>query len=178
MLLTVRLLCEHVMYEEYKEATWTPSGNCTHCEDESPHAGCHSPHRKWKAVVRNGEYPTLRPHTTRRVLSRWGLSLSLGRYCWREGGCSGGGRRGSRGRRSDAVEDQLEVSEWTLPGPSVGEVTDEGVGASCQPPFAWEGRGGTKRRGGGVTMTGKSWRHGSAAWDAGILFWVGRKSYT
>lgn len=30
---------------------------------------------------------------------------------------------------------QLEVSEWTLPGPSVGDVTDEGVGASCQPPF-------------------------------------------
>lgn len=33
--------------------------------------------------------------------------------------------------------DQLEVSEWTLPGPSVGEVTEEGVGASCQPPFAF-----------------------------------------
>lgn len=32
-------------------------------------------------------------------------------------------------------EIQLEVSEWTLPGPSVGDVTDEGVGASCQPPF-------------------------------------------
>lgn len=32
--------------------------------------------------------------------------------------------------------DQLEVSEWTLPGPSVGEVTEEGVGASCQPPLA------------------------------------------
>lgn len=32
--------------------------------------------------------------------------------------------------------DQLEVSEWTLPGPSVGEVIEEGVGASCQPPFA------------------------------------------
>lgn len=30
---------------------------------------------------------------------------------------------------------QLEVSEWTLPGPSVGDVTDEGVGASCHPPF-------------------------------------------
>lgn len=33
--------------------------------------------------------------------------------------------------------DQLEVSEWTLPGPSVGEVTEEGVGASCQPPFTF-----------------------------------------
>lgn len=33
--------------------------------------------------------------------------------------------------------DQLEVSEWTLPGPSVGEVTEEGVGASCQPPFVF-----------------------------------------
>lgn len=31
---------------------------------------------------------------------------------------------------------QLEVSEWTLPGPSVGDVTDEGVVASCQPPLA------------------------------------------
>lgn len=31
---------------------------------------------------------------------------------------------------------QLEVSEWTLPGPSVGEVTEEGVVGSCQPPFA------------------------------------------
>lgn len=31
---------------------------------------------------------------------------------------------------------QLEVSEWTLPGPSVGEVTDEGVAASCHPPLA------------------------------------------
>lgn len=33
-------------------------------------------------------------------------------------------------------EDQLDVSEWTLPGPSVGEVTDEGVVASCHPPLA------------------------------------------
>lgn len=44
---------------------------------------------------------------------------------------------------------QLEVSEWTLPGPSVGDVTDEGVGASCQPPFVCgdeRGRG----SGGGV----------------------------
>lgn len=37
------------------------------------------------------------------------------------------------GRREEGL--QLEVSEWTLPGPSVGDVTDEGVGASCQPPF-------------------------------------------
>lgn len=52
----------------------------------------------------------------------------LGVWQWR--------KTGSRGRRSRGVGDQLEVSEWTLPGPSVGEVTDEGVGASCQPPFA------------------------------------------
>lgn len=59
------------------------------------------------------------------------------------GGVSGGAvveevrkQRTEEWRRG--VEDQLEVSEWTLPGPSVGEVTDEGVGASCQPPFAWE----------------------------------------
>lgn len=39
---------------------------------------------------------------------------------------------------------QLEVSEWTLPGPSVGDVTDEGVGASCQPPFVCKGE--TARR--------------------------------
>lgn len=38
------------------------------------------------------------------------------------------------------MDDQLEVSEWTLPGPSVGEVTEEGVGASCQPPFAFDGK--------------------------------------
>lgn len=56
--------------------------------------------------------------------------LWLGVWQWRKTGC--------RGRRSGGVGDQLEVSEWTLPGPSVGEVTDEGVGASCQPPFAWE----------------------------------------
>ena len=35
---------------------------------------------------------------------------------------------------------QLDVSEWTLPGPSVGDVTDEGVGASCQPPFVCGGK--------------------------------------
>lgn len=46
-----------------------------------------------------------------------------------EGGGRGGGGRGGL---------QLEVSEWTLPGPSVGDVTDEGVGASCQPPFVCE----------------------------------------
>ena len=39
------------------------------------------------------------------------------------------------GRMADD-EDQLDVSEWTLPGPSVGEVTDEGVVASCHPPLA------------------------------------------
>lgn len=51
--------------------------------------------------------------------------------CLKEGG-------EQRGRKRVLVveEDQLDVSEWTLPGPSVGEVTDEGVGASCQPPFA------------------------------------------
>lgn len=41
---------------------------------------------------------------------------------------------------------QLEVSEWTLPGPSVGDVTDEGVGASCQPPFVCEGETGRRVR--------------------------------
>lgn len=45
----------------------------------------------------------------------------------------GGGRRRRWGGGL-----QLEVSEWTLPGPSVGDVTDEGVGASCQPPFVCE----------------------------------------
>lgn len=56
------------------------------------------------------------------------------------GDCSGdGGGGGWRWR------DQLEVSEWTLPGPSVGEVTDEGVVASCQPPFAWEKRRARRR---------------------------------
>lgn len=79
--------------------------------------------------------------------------LSFGRCGWEGGGrwcwsCSGG-RRSEEG---GGVEDQLEVSEWTLPGPSVGEVTDEGVGASCQPPFAWEKRRRkeTEGRGGGV----------------------------
>ena len=38
---------------------------------------------------------------------------------------------------------QLEVSEWTLPGPSVGDVTEEGVVASCQPPLAWKEEGET-----------------------------------
>lgn len=47
-------------------------------------------------------------------------------------------RGGGGGGGSQRKEDQLEVSEWTLPGPSVGEVTDEGVGASGQPPFAWQ----------------------------------------
>lgn len=58
---------------------------------------------------------------------------------WRGEGGRSRGRRWEDGQGAMGVEDQLEVSEWTLPGPSVGEVTDEGVGASCQPPFAWEG---------------------------------------
>lgn len=33
--------------------------------------------------------------------------------------------------------DQFEVSECTLPGPSVGDITEDGVVASCHPPLAW-----------------------------------------
>ena len=41
-------------------------------------------------------------------------------------------------KRSGAAEtDQLEVSECTLPGPSVGEITEDGVVASCH-PLAWK----------------------------------------
>lgn len=49
--------------------------------------------------------------------------------------------QGARGQPGVMAGDQLEVSECTLPGPSVGEVTDEGVVASCQPPLAWKERG-------------------------------------
>lgn len=56
---------------------------------------------------------------------------------------------------------QLEVSEWTLPGPSVGDVTDEGVGASCQPPFVCEdetARGQSDTCGRNVVQTGTKLR--------------------
>lgn len=33
---------------------------------------------------------------------------------------------------------QLEVSEWTLFAPSIGDVTEDGVTASCQPPLPWK----------------------------------------
>lgn len=39
--------------------------------------------------------------------------------------------------------DQFEVSECTLPGPSVGDVTEEGVVACCHPPLAWDKNGKT-----------------------------------
>ena len=41
-------------------------------------------------------------------------------------------------RGGDALRpDQFEVSECTLPGPSVGDITEDGVVASCHPPLAW-----------------------------------------
>lgn len=45
-----------------------------------------------------------------------------------------GGVREEKPREEESA--QLEVSECTLPGPSVGEVTEEGVTASCHPPLA------------------------------------------
>lgn len=36
------------------------------------------------------------------------------------------------------VKVQLEVSEWTLFAPSIGDVTEDGVTASCQPPLPWK----------------------------------------
>lgn len=33
---------------------------------------------------------------------------------------------------------QLEVSECTLFAPSIGDVTEDGVTASCQPPLPWK----------------------------------------
>lgn len=44
--------------------------------------------------------------------------------------------------RGDAlIVDQFEVSECTLPGPSVGDITEDGVVASCHPPLAWDTNG-------------------------------------
>lgn len=43
------------------------------------------------------------------------------------------------GRGEDALmADQFEVSECTLPGPSVGDITEDGVVASCHPPLAFK----------------------------------------
>lgn len=39
------------------------------------------------------------------------------------------------------IVDQFEVSECTLPGPSVGDITEDGVVASCHPPLAWDTNG-------------------------------------
>lgn len=35
---------------------------------------------------------------------------------------------------------QLDVSEWTLFAPSIGDVTEDGVTASCQTPLPWKER--------------------------------------
>lgn len=44
----------------------------------------------------------------------------------------------SPARGEDAlIADQFEVSECTLPGPSVGDITEDGVVASCHPPLAF-----------------------------------------
>lgn len=47
------------------------------------------------------------------------------------------------------IADQFEVSECTLPGPSVGDITEDGVVASCHTPLAWD----TNGREVGVTTT-------------------------
>lgn len=41
----------------------------------------------------------------------------------------------------ELIADQFEVSECTLPGPSVGDITEDGVVASCHPPLAWDAKG-------------------------------------
>lgn len=42
------------------------------------------------------------------------------------------------GVADDALRtDQFEVSECTLSGPSVGNITEDGVVASCHPPLPW-----------------------------------------
>lgn len=67
-------------------------------------------------------------------------------------------------RRGDGGEGlQLEVSEWTLPGPSVGDVTDEGVGASCQPPFVCGDERGDGQSGAEKRLRLHVWRR-SQAW--------------
>lgn len=44
------------------------------------------------------------------------------------------------GVADDALRtDQFEVSECTLSGPSVGNITEDGVVASCHPPLPWKG---------------------------------------
>lgn len=48
----------------------------------------------------------------------------------------------SPARGEDAlIADQFEVSECTLPGPSVGDITEDGVVASCHPPLALDTNG-------------------------------------
>lgn len=48
----------------------------------------------------------------------------------------------SPARGEDAlIVDQFEVSECTLPGPSVGDITEDGVVASCHPPLALDTNG-------------------------------------
>lgn len=42
----------------------------------------------------------------------------------------------SLGGEDAFIADQFEVSECTLPGPSVGDITEDGVVASCHPPLA------------------------------------------
>ena len=57
--------------------------------------------------------------------------------CW-----SAGEKSPCPARGEDAlIADQFEVSECTLPGPSVGDITEDGVVASCHPPLAWNTEG-------------------------------------
>lgn len=56
--------------------------------------------------------------------------------------------------------DQFEVSECTLSGPSVGNITEDGVVASCHPPLPWN-KNRNRVRGRSInTKTGRHFKGG------------------
>lgn len=157
MLLSMRLLRRPMMWEKYKRQRghWVETvqtvGTRPLCKlVQTGRVKQLSIKVKMSSQTATVSCPSTTYNTSCPVLMGCELSFAetwLGVWQWR--------KTGSRGRRSRGVGDQLEVSEWTLPGPSVGEVTDEGVGASCQPPFAWEEKKG-REAGGSLLSAARS----------------------
>ncbi len=63
------------------------------------------------------------------ILCLWLVSLW---FCYSVIGCP------QLGKGPCQWGDQFEVSECKLPGPSVGEITEDGVITSCHPPLPWK----------------------------------------
>lgn len=86
-------------------------------------------------------------HVEEKVVKTWRLSFLLVFCCL------------FSNRKHPWRMDQFEVSECTLSGPSVGNITEDGVVASCHPPLPWNRKSITVSS---CSINAKTWKRKTA----------------